>query len=676
MQPNEIKLLQFIALVDAVIREIVNLKEDPNKHSLRELQGLEARITKTILPVKARLQERWQQQQNRMEYDSSNSHTPQGAINIVENSPSNGTTTPGDDNSSINSGSVDGRESLHVPFPPVPGGSAQKHTILSASPTSISNYARNLSAVEPSAMKLVPNSSSTSSGLTHSQSSSIMNAVKSNQDPEPLELPPVLTLGKSLELRADVISKQLSSSLASSETTKKGRQQSSKQSSSVSVARDAPVPRGRLDLNESPEDCHPLVLKSELQHYDPHGLVEVEPLEPYFVIDEDVEVNENIFDNVPDCSIDLYDEDGSTHNSGYHGLYTTDHSVGFIKSDMDHHTNDPEDFREIQKGKRTYATSTMQSSSRTSSYLPISSESSVATGLPLDPKLKSSGISSASLLSHNTAGSSALATKPAGPYYSSAVDIDLKSSMLVGNVPVREEEYMSSRRRRRLNQIVPNPRKPRSADYTCSLCEEGYSLTVEANPWWAVYRHECPHCKQTMIPRIDISQANNAIELDPNVIALYGEGIDDSGDDGEDDYSYEDEDDDGMLEDMTTTNGGGGSMSVDGEIDNGESGLRTKSIAEEEEIIFDGEGLLSKEEASRLLVLMCHARGCSGVHSSPKHTEICKSTKFLMLHIRDCKGVDIHGRECLFPWCAPCKKMLKHLSQCYEPTTCSVCNPW
>jgi hypothetical protein len=40
------------------------------------------------------------------------------------------------------------------------------------------------------------------------------------------------------------------------------------------------------------------------------------------------------------------------------------------------------------------------------------------------------------------------------------------------------------------------------------------------------------------------------------------------------------------------------------------------------------------------------------------------------------KGFDIHGNACKFPWCVPCKKMIKHLTQCYEPETCVVCNPW
>lgn len=202
-----------------------------------------------------------------------------------------------------------------------------------------------------------------------------------------------------------------------------------------------------------------------------------------------------------------------------------------------------------------------------------------------------------------------------------------------------DDEFTILKRRRRLNQIVPFPRKPKQADYNCSICNESYQMTVDQNPWWAIYVHECPKCRQKQIPRIDIHAANNAIELDPNVIALYGEGIDDSGDD----ESY----DDGIDDDISV-----------------------------EEEIFDGEGMLNREEASKLLVLMCHARTCTGEHQSPQHAEVCKSTKFLMLHLRDCRGVLASGEQCTLPWCAPCKRMLQHLTRCFDPASCSVCNPF
>ena len=95
------------------------------------------------------------------------------------------------------------------------------------------------------------------------------------------------------------------------------------------------------------------------------------------------------------------------------------------------------------------------------------------------------------------------------------------------------------------------------------------------NPWWAIYSQQCPQCKQQQvraishaclpaclpsylrislpayqspsnllfcsallccrhqIPRIDINAPSNAIELDPNVSALYGEGVADSSDECE-----------------------------------------------------------------------------------------------------------------------------------------------
>jgi TAZ zinc finger len=235
-------------------------------------------------------------------------------------------------------------------------------------------------------------------------------------------------------------------------------------------------------------------------------------------------------------------------------------------------------------------------------------------------------------------------------------------------------------------------------------------MVVSDNPWWAVYTQECPKCHQMQIPRIDINQASNAIELDPNVTALYGEGVEDSGEEGDmDDSDSEDDDDfttDGSGDDdgepyreESERDGGKGGSNGSGSgssgdvIDNcstisfGGSGLDCEvptdadQDQDQEDLKrdvhpFDGEGLLGAEEASKLLVLMCHARSCTGIHASQKHAEICKSTKYLMLHIRDCNGTDMQGRDCQFPWCLPCKRMLRHLTHCYDPTTCVVCNPW
>ena len=181
--------------------------------------------------------------------------------------------------------------------------------------------------------------------------------------------------------------------------------------------------------------------------------------------------------------------------------------------------------------------------------------------------------------------------------------------------------------------------------------------------------HECPRCKHIQIPRIDINLASNAIELDPNNTALYGEGIEETGESSGDGFENNDEyftdTDENDDEDISNNNMNNNNKNSEME---GE---------EEEEKLFDSEGLLSKEDAAKLLVLMNHARTCGQeMHASSRHAEVCKSTKFLMLHIRDCRGVDLHGRDCLLPWCAPCRKMLKHLSQCPEPEGCPVCSPW
>jgi hypothetical protein len=96
------------------------------------------------------------------------------------------------------------------------------------------------------------------------------------------------------------------------------------------------------------------------------------------------------------------------------------------------------------------------------------------------------------------------------------------------------DEYISPKLRRRLNQLVPNPRHPRTVEYQCSCCSSTYPMTVQENPWWAVFIHECPQCKSNQVPRFDINSSTNAIELDPNIVALCDEGVDDDDDDDDD----------------------------------------------------------------------------------------------------------------------------------------------
>ena len=55
--------------------------------------------------------------------------------------------------------------------------------------------------------------------------------------------------------------------------------------------------------------------------------------------------------------------------------------------------------------------------------------------------------------------------------------------------------------------------------------------------------------------------------------------------------------------------------------------------------------------------------------------QVCKSVKYLMLHIRDCCGTLPDGSECPFPWCRPCKYLIHHLVKCHKPDECIICSP-
>eukprot|EP00607_Mallomonas_marina_P000157 CAMPEP_0182428082 /NCGR_PEP_ID=MMETSP1167-20130531/21007_1 /TAXON_ID=2988 /ORGANISM="Mallomonas Sp, Strain CCMP3275" /LENGTH=403 /DNA_ID=CAMNT_0024610743 /DNA_START=34 /DNA_END=1246 /DNA_ORIENTATION=- len=128
---------------------------------------------------------------------------------------------------------------------------------------------------------------------------------------------------------------------------------------------------------------------------------------------------------------------------------------------------------------------------------------------------------------------------------------------------------MNIKRSRRLNSLVPVPRKSRPAEYQCSKCSENYEITVEENSWWAIYVQECPHCNELQIPRIDINSSINAIESDPNMIALYGDGSGDSDDDeGEGGFDYgSDEDETDVLLPLNQINffpfGGEGELTIE-----------------------------------------------------------------------------------------------------------------
>lgn len=84
---------------------------------------------------------------------------------------------------------------------------------------------------------------------------------------------------------------------------------------------------------------------------------------------------------------------------------------------------------------------------------------------------------------------------------------------------------------------------------------------------------------------------------------------------------------------------------------------------------------LTDGEASRLLILMGHASSCPGRHKSAKHGEVCRSTKWMMLHVRDCPGTTSSYDVCPFAWCRKVKHLLFHLVSCTKPLCCAICAP-
>lgn len=74
-----------------------------------------------------------------------------------------------------------------------------------------------------------------------------------------------------------------------------------------------------------------------------------------------------------------------------------------------------------------------------------------------------------------------------------------------------------------------------------------------------------------------------------------------------------------------------------------------------------------------------NANSFSFRHHSAKHRNVCHSTKYLMLHIRDCPGLLSNGDVCPFPWCRKVKHLLYHLISCKGGLDgndyCTKCSP-
>jgi len=248
---------------------------------------------------------------------------------------------------------------------------------------------------------------------------------------------------------------------------------------------------------------------------------------------------------------------------------------------------------------------------------------------------------------------------------------------------------------------------PRSVEYICGLCNEAYTSTSDVNPWWALRQQDCPKCGKKQVPRIDISAPANAIQYHPALLA-HAEDSSSSGQSGSasvalrgkgpvsapyastgaghlvvppkfpdlgDLYASEDE----TSEDDEAVSLGGESSDDSGDDDGvlGFNGSLTPAErAEAEDFGHDYAGpKLEDGEASRLLILMGHASTCPGRHRKGKLREVCHSTKFMMMHVRDCPGTTSTFDVCPFPWCRKVKHLLYHLVSCQTPDECSICTP-
>jgi len=256
---------------------------------------------------------------------------------------------------------------------------------------------------------------------------------------------------------------------------------------------------------------------------------------------------------------------------------------------------------------------------------------------------------------------------------------------------------------------VGKKRGPRSVEYICALCSEVYSSTCDYNPWWALASHECPKCRKSQIPRIDITAVANQIEYHPALLAHAEEGAGGGGgmasstpvppmsaihhvntshatvkgypnqalpqnpklscypgSDSEDESDLSELSDAGDLSDASLDDSG---VDDDTPLTDGE-------LAELELFGKEYEGpKLTPDHASRLLVLMGHAQTCPGRHKSVKHRDCCNSVKYLMLHARDCPGTTSSFDVCPYPWCRKVKHLMYHLVACPRPKDCAICSP-
>eukprot|EP00588_Corethron_pennatum_P003839 CAMPEP_0194286518 /NCGR_PEP_ID=MMETSP0169-20130528/32716_1 /TAXON_ID=218684 /ORGANISM="Corethron pennatum, Strain L29A3" /LENGTH=1138 /DNA_ID=CAMNT_0039032989 /DNA_START=309 /DNA_END=3721 /DNA_ORIENTATION=+ len=229
------------------------------------------------------------------------------------------------------------------------------------------------------------------------------------------------------------------------------------------------------------------------------------------------------------------------------------------------------------------------------------------------------------------------------------------------------------KRRRKTNSATESrplagrchPNSQRTVEYQCALCNESYVAAVAWNPWWALSQEHCTKCAKLQIPRIDISNPVNGIEYHPALLA----------------HSEEED-----RNNQNNNNSSGahahphhliGSPHLQNDEEDASDASETDDDdddlenAEDFGAAYEGP-VLGEGQARALLLLMDHARTCPGRHTNDKQREVCTSTKFLMMHVRDCSGKNDQGEPCTFPWCRKVKHLISHTLTCKD-ALCNVC---
>eukprot|EP00529_Nitzschia_sp_RCC80_P008005 CAMPEP_0113463324 /NCGR_PEP_ID=MMETSP0014_2-20120614/12582_1 /TAXON_ID=2857 /ORGANISM="Nitzschia sp." /LENGTH=1288 /DNA_ID=CAMNT_0000355281 /DNA_START=311 /DNA_END=4177 /DNA_ORIENTATION=+ /assembly_acc=CAM_ASM_000159 len=243
---------------------------------------------------------------------------------------------------------------------------------------------------------------------------------------------------------------------------------------------------------------------------------------------------------------------------------------------------------------------------------------------------------------------------------------------------------------------MKGPKKgPKTVEYICSLCNETYTTTNDCNPWWALSQHDCPKCRKTQVPRIDINSPANAIDYHPALLAHLEEngGRSSKGSSSKSSTTasteqsstlpiqypasslMDDSESDTDLSELSDDELSLSSMISDDDTWPAPT-VSAAERAELEHFGYEYRGpIFTDDHSAKLLALMSHASTCPCRHKSEEHRDTCRSVKYMMLHVRDCPGTTANNDVCPFPWCRKTKHLLYHLISCRNPEKCPICSP-